>query len=305
MSFDETESSPVDNQKQKLLGEILVEAGLVSSYQVEIALKEQEEYDLKIGEILALRGWIAQETVDFFVKKWQSMLQSPQKKPLVYYFQTAALLTSEQIDTLTKIQKKSSRKIRFHRLAVQQGYIKQKTVDFFLAHLFNIYPSTAVTVSDPYDILRSNAKGQTNFSRTELSKASLIQVTLKGIKLDGSNLAEANLNGANLSYSSLIQVNLNGANLRKAILTQANLTRALLNQANLQAAHLEKANFQGAKLQDVDLTGAYLLEANFSAAYLKGAKLQADYPYKVYYDRHTIFDSDFDPKQAGWQMLSR
>lgn len=305
MSFYETESSSSESKKHKLLGEILVEAGLVSTYQVEIALNEQQEYGLRIGEILVLRGWITQETVDFFAEKWQSMLKSPKKKPLVYYFQAAGLLTSEQIEHLTKIQKNSSQKVRFHRLAVQQGYLKQKTVEFFLAHLFNIYHSTATTVSDPYDILKSHAKGETNFSRRELSKASLIQVTLKGIKLDGSNLAQANLNGSNLSYSSLIQVNLSNANLSKAILTEANLTRALLNQANLQAAHLEKANFQGAKLKDVDLRGAYLLEADFSAAYLRGAKLQADYPYKVYYDCHTSFDSDFNPQRAGWQLLTK
>jgi hypothetical protein len=40
----------------KPLGEILMEAGLISASQIEIALKEQQLYNMKIGEIFALHN---------------------------------------------------------------------------------------------------------------------------------------------------------------------------------------------------------------------------------------------------------
>ncbi len=52
----------------KPLGQILVEAGLISMSQIELALKEQKQTNLKIGEILTLHGWIKQETADFLQK---------------------------------------------------------------------------------------------------------------------------------------------------------------------------------------------------------------------------------------------
>ncbi|NJK49179.1 hypothetical protein HC931_14245 [Candidatus Gracilibacteria bacterium] len=52
------------------MGELLEDAGLVSPAQIEIALQDQTIYaDMRIGEILALRGWLKQETADFFVDK--------------------------------------------------------------------------------------------------------------------------------------------------------------------------------------------------------------------------------------------
>ncbi len=75
----------------KPLGQILVEAGLISMSQIELALREQKQSNLKIGEILTLHGWIKQQTADFFAEQWKSLLLEEQKKPLIYYFQQAAL----------------------------------------------------------------------------------------------------------------------------------------------------------------------------------------------------------------------
>lgn len=50
----------------KKLGTVLQQADLVSSTQVKIALREQAQFKNKrIGEILARRGWLKQETADF------------------------------------------------------------------------------------------------------------------------------------------------------------------------------------------------------------------------------------------------
>lgn len=285
--------------KKQPLGEILVEAGLVTLAQIEFALQEQIENNLKIGKILAKHNWIKQKTADFFVEKWFKLLEEEKKQPLIYYFKKAGLLDKSQIDLIKKEQK--ARNKRFHRLAVEVGYINQTTVDFFLAKLFNIHTSS-ISFSKPYEILRKYIKGERNFSKTNLTKAPLIDISLKEIKLDSSNLREANLTRINLSNSSLIKVNLCLANLAKANLMSVNFENALLNLANLQESNLEKANFTAASLQEVDLTEAYLFHASFVGADLRGAKLATEYPYEVYYDSKTLFDHHFNPQQAGWKI---
>jgi uncharacterized protein YjbI with pentapeptide repeats len=286
------------------LGEILVEAGLVSLAQIEIALQQQFETELKIGEILANKNLIKQKTADFFVEKWPKLLQAEEKKPLVYYFRKAGLLDKNQINQIISKQRASFSAKRFHRLAVEDGYLNQITVDFFLAKLFKLKTNNNVSVAQPYEILRRYIKGERNFSQTNLMKALLIDISLKEIQLDRSNLQEANLSRINLSYSSLINVNLSLANLAKANLMSVNFENALLNLANLQESNLEQANFTAANLQDVDLTEAYLFHTFFGSADLRGAKLASEYPYEVYYDEKTIFDNSFDPQQAGWKIKS-
>lgn len=285
------------------LGEILIEAGLITASQIEFALQLQSSSDLRIGEILASHNWIKQQTADFFAEKWTKLVNQKQKKPLVYYFRSAGLLDEEQIAKLIEEQKQQPKPKRFHRMAVERGYLKQITVDFFLANIFNIYNTNVFSFAKPYEILSRYNKGETNFRRTELRKAPLMGVSLKGIQLDGSNLREANLNSCNLSESSLIQSNLALAELGKAILTGVNFERANLSQANLREAHLQEANFTKANLQGADLTNAHLFNAIFAGADLRETKLPEEYDYEVYYDSTTAFDSEFEPQQVGWKQL--
>ncbi|ELS03067.1 putative low-complexity protein [Xenococcus sp. PCC 7305] len=304
MNNTDDKSLLFSSNSNKPLGEILVEAGLVSLAQIEIALQEQSESNLKIGEILALHGWIKQETADFFVEQWVKLLAEEQKQPLVYYFKESGLLEEAQISALLKEQQKQQkiqgRKIRFHHLAVERGVLKRITVDYFLASLFNIYSSGVFSFTKPYEVLRSYTNGETDFRRTKLSSAPLMGISLKKVLLDESNLKGANMTSCNLSYSSMIEVNLALANLNKAVLTEVNLKGACLNQANLREAHLEKVNFRRASLQNADLSGAYLLNTCFAAADLQGAQLPSECPYEIYYDSHTRFDDDFDPVSSGW-----
>ena len=291
------------SKSTKPLGEILIEAGLISASQLEIALYQQETDSRKIGEILATHNWVKQKTADFFADKWTGLLNQKQKKPLVYYFRHSGLLNEEQIDFLLREQKQQEKPTRFHRIAVEQGFLKQLTVDFFLSNIFQIYHSNVFSFAKPYEILTKYNKGEKSFARTELSKAPLMGVSLKQVSLDGSNLREANLSSANLSNSSLKQTNLALVNFNKAVLTQVDFERANLCQANLREAHLKEANFVGANLQKADLSEAYLLNAIFKQADLRNAKLSQEYAYEVYYDEKTIFDDSFDPKQAGWTSI--
>ena len=119
----------------KPIGEILQEAGLITPPQLEVALRDQSYYqDMRLGEILALRGWIEQQTADFFVQEWFKLIQRRIEHPIGFYFQQAGLLTEEDINKILLEQHKSS--LRFGDTAIRQGLIKPDTVEFFLKNLF-------------------------------------------------------------------------------------------------------------------------------------------------------------------------
>ena len=125
----------------KPIGEILQSAGLVSPSQIEVALRDQQYYqDMRIGEILALRGWVEQATVDFFVTEWFSMIRQQNYHPLGFYLKKASLLTEKQIQMVLEEQNQTC--LRFGATAVLKGYLKQNTIDFFLNNLF---PDQALT----------------------------------------------------------------------------------------------------------------------------------------------------------------
>lgn len=60
-----------DVQSRKPLGRYLVESGLLSQSQLEIALRDQEYSGYPLGEILVLRGWVQQSVIDLIVQKLQ------------------------------------------------------------------------------------------------------------------------------------------------------------------------------------------------------------------------------------------
>lgn len=53
----------------KRLGGYLVDAGLINRGQVEVALNDQQATGMKFGEVLATRGWIKQQTIEYFMEK--------------------------------------------------------------------------------------------------------------------------------------------------------------------------------------------------------------------------------------------
>lgn len=54
----------------KRLGGYLVEAGLLTPAQVDVALNDQKMTDgMRFGEILNARGWVKQQTIEYFMRK--------------------------------------------------------------------------------------------------------------------------------------------------------------------------------------------------------------------------------------------
>jgi tetratricopeptide (TPR) repeat protein len=118
----------------KPLGTVLQQADLVSAEQIEVALREQARSpNLRIGEILALRGWLKQKTADFFAQSWPTLVNQESKRPLGQYLKEAALLNELQIEIVLSEQKQTG--LRFGELAVKKGWLKPTTVDFFLDFL--------------------------------------------------------------------------------------------------------------------------------------------------------------------------
>lgn len=119
----------------KPLGAILQTAGLVSSAQIQVALIDRQyNQDLRVGEILAIRGWIEQQTADFFAEEWQLAIEQPNKYPLGYYLKKSGLLSEKQINYILEEQKQLW--VKFGAVAILQGLLEKTTVDFFLNNLF-------------------------------------------------------------------------------------------------------------------------------------------------------------------------
>ena len=133
----------IHNLMDKPMGEVLKEAGLINSAQLQVALMEKDIYpDLELEEILLLHGWLKQKTMDFFV----GMFEKPYfDKTLVIgqLFCESGLLTKQEIEFIVSEQMRMG--MEFGSVAVLKGFIKQETLDFFTKYF--IYERTNQTVS--------------------------------------------------------------------------------------------------------------------------------------------------------------
>ena len=119
----------------KPIGTILQEADLITNPQLEVALRDQTYYeDMRLGEILALRGWIKQDTADFFVQDWFKLINRRIDRPIGFYLNKAGLLSESDIKRILREQRVNS--LRFGDTAIKQGLLKPNTVNFFLQNLF-------------------------------------------------------------------------------------------------------------------------------------------------------------------------
>lgn len=114
------------------LGAVLQWAGLISARQLKVALAEQRHSHLRIGNILAAHGWIKQESADFFASEWPQ-LQHQAGQRLGQCLEQAALLNADQIEAILDSQQQTQQ--RFGTLAIANGWVRRRTVNFFLRHL--------------------------------------------------------------------------------------------------------------------------------------------------------------------------
>ncbi|MGG6242035.1 hypothetical protein ACQ4N7_25735 [Nodosilinea sp. AN01ver1] len=120
--------------KTRPLGELLQQAGLLSQAQLEVVLQDQKwQPDLRIGDILELRGWVKRDAIEFFAEQWPKLVAGGRDNPIGYYFQQAGLLDSQQVDALLREQKQAG--LRIGALAVLHGWLSQETLNWFLQSL--------------------------------------------------------------------------------------------------------------------------------------------------------------------------
>lgn len=167
---------PKKSLKDKLLGEILEEAGLILPGQIQVALMEQTIYtELKLGEILVLHNWIEQQTADFFGEKIKIIIQETEKRKLGYYLSEAGLLGEDQINAIIEEQKKLG--VKFGALAVLKGCIKQDTLTFFLD---NLMPNKEKTTDFQYlDKTTINSKRETLNQQQKIVDRNIVNVNTK------------------------------------------------------------------------------------------------------------------------------
>jgi glycosyltransferase involved in cell wall biosynthesis len=80
-----TTSVNTSSEQVKPIGSYLVEAGLLSQSQIDVALGEQKATGNRLGEVLVKRGWIKEETIEYFMQKVILPERAAAKrKPLFY-----------------------------------------------------------------------------------------------------------------------------------------------------------------------------------------------------------------------------
>lgn len=125
-------SSPSIPKKSVI--QLLLEADLVSAPQLEVAKYDRLIYgELPLEDILVMRGWINSQTVDFFANRWPKFMLYNPSEPLGFYLKAAGLLRQEDIDIILKEQRHLG--VKFGTMAVLKGWLKEKTLDFFLKHI--------------------------------------------------------------------------------------------------------------------------------------------------------------------------
>ncbi len=118
----------------KPLGKVLEQAGLISDFQIRIALDIQsKDNQVKFGTILVSQGILKQKTVDFFAEQLPKLLQQPKTEPLGYYLQEASLIDAQQIETLLEEQKQTH--MLLGELILKKGWLQPKTLNYFLQNL--------------------------------------------------------------------------------------------------------------------------------------------------------------------------
>ena len=66
-SEDQSSNCLPQPQLRKLLGEQLIEAGLITVAQRDVALHDQQATGLRLGEILLMRGWLNEAELGTFL----------------------------------------------------------------------------------------------------------------------------------------------------------------------------------------------------------------------------------------------
>lgn len=121
------------HDRPQLLGQYLIEAGLVTQAQVDAALVEQESSGVRLGTILAQQGIVQQQTIDFVVQqvqqRWHQQTSQAYRK-FGEYLVEAGLVTEADVQEALAEQQLTG--MRLGSILASRGLIGQQTVDFLV-----------------------------------------------------------------------------------------------------------------------------------------------------------------------------
>lgn len=103
-----------------------------------------------------------------------------------------------------------------------------------------------------------------NWSKKDLRKVSLRDVTFSGCNLNEANFSGVDLTGSDFREATVVETNFEQATLDKAKVGLVLLKRTNLTNASMKGVDGERVIFDSSKMRGLNLTGANLLEAGFS-----------------------------------------
>lgn len=118
------------------IGQLLFQAGLLSTAEIEAVLQEQHRYpERRFGDIVQRHGWLKSKTVGFFVwsRSCPESERYPRSQRIGDYLTASALIDEEQLQSLLIEQRTFvATSMRLGELAVRRGWLKPKTLAWFL-----------------------------------------------------------------------------------------------------------------------------------------------------------------------------
>lgn len=120
------------------IGAHLLEAGLLTSEQLEVALADQErQATARLGEVIQKRGWVKERTIQFLLNQVNNTLvDHPELNACTQLGNNlieAGLLTSAQVDEALQEQKISNK--RLGEILVNHGWVTSQTIEYMMKHL--------------------------------------------------------------------------------------------------------------------------------------------------------------------------
>ncbi|EKQ68447.1 hypothetical protein OsccyDRAFT_2981 [Leptolyngbyaceae cyanobacterium JSC-12] len=95
---------PTSFPRKKRLGGYLVEAGLLTPAQVDVALNDQKMTGMRFGEILAARGWVKQQTIEYLMQKVILPEQESMRNQQESHERDAKLVRNKQVEESPMLQ---------------------------------------------------------------------------------------------------------------------------------------------------------------------------------------------------------
>lgn len=132
--FNIYQHDPILELKSLPLGKVLHHVGLLSEKELKLVLEKQKQdnYQLRIGDIIKELGLLSPETVDFFAVELPRIIESNQVLRLGDYLQKAHLISVAEINELIEKQKQLNFRFKIGELMVQEGYLSQQIIDWFI-----------------------------------------------------------------------------------------------------------------------------------------------------------------------------